>query len=293
MTNSHDNPGRLSRADLARYPARVRDPVCVDYRQWKVCSAPPPSSGGIAVLQILKLLERFDLARVRPNSAAAVHLFAEANRLAFADRNCYLADPDFLKVPTNGAAGRHVSRRPLHAHPLRQHDLEGDAGRLPMQTGQAAPLPQVESPSTTHISIVDRDGNAVSFTSSIEDSFGSRLMVGGFLLNNQLTDFSFEPTRDGMPVANRVEPGKRPRSSMAPTMVFDKNGRLLFVLGSPGGRQHHPLCGEDADRPPRLAARSAGRDRPAEHRQPARRPSWSGHRAGGQVMALAGAGPCR
>jgi gamma-glutamyltranspeptidase/glutathione hydrolase len=235
VTNSHINPGRLSRADLARYPARVRNPVCVDYRQWRVCSAPPPSSGGIAVLQILKLLEPYDLARVKPNSAAAVHLFAEANRLAFADRNYYLADPDFLKVPTKELLdGTYLGDRSTRI-PFGNTMWKVTPGAVPMQTGQAAPLPQAESPSTTHISIVDRDGSAVSFTSSVEDSFGSRLMAGGFILNNQLTDFSFQPTRGGKPVVNRVQPGKRPRSSMAPTMVFDKNGRLLFVLGSPGG----------------------------------------------------------
>jgi gamma-glutamyltranspeptidase/glutathione hydrolase len=235
VTTSYYNPGRLSRADLARYPARVRNPVCVDYRQWHVCSAPPPSSGGIAVLQILKLLEPYDLARVKPNSAAAVHLFAEANRLAFADRNYYLADPDFLKVPTKELLdGTYLGDRSTRI-PFGNTIWKVTPGALPMQTGQAAPLPQFESPSTTHLSIVDRDGNAVSFTSSVEDSFGSRLMAGGFILNNQLTDFSFEPARGGLPVANRVQPGKRPRSSMAPTMVFDKDGRLRFVLGSPGG----------------------------------------------------------
>jgi gamma-glutamyltranspeptidase / glutathione hydrolase len=235
VVKSPKNPGRLSRADLARYPARVRNPVCVDYRQWRICSAPPPSSGGIAVLQILKLLEPYDLTRVKPNSAAAVHLFAEANRLAFADRNYYLADPDFLRVPTKELLdGTYLSDRSQRI-PFGNTMWKVTPGALPMQTGQAAPLPQFESPSTTHLSIVDRAGNAVSFTSSVEDSFGSRVMAGGFVLNNQLTDFSFAPTRGSMPVANRVQPGKRPRSSMAPTMVFDKNGNLRFVVGSPGG----------------------------------------------------------
>ncbi|HEY7690575.1 MAG TPA: gamma-glutamyltransferase [Dongiaceae bacterium] len=235
VTGTARNPGRLSLADLTRYEARLRNPVCVDYRQWRVCSAPPPSSGGIAVLQILKILEPYDLAQVKPNSAAALHLFAEANRLAFADRNFYLADPDFLKVPTKELLdGTYLGDRSQRI-PFGNTIWKVTPGALPLQTGMAAPLPQAESESTTHISIVDRDGNAVSFTSSIEDSFGSRVMAGGFMLNNQLTDFNFEPTRGGMPVANRVQPGKRPRSSMAPTMVFDKDGRLRFVLGSPGG----------------------------------------------------------
>jgi gamma-glutamyltranspeptidase/glutathione hydrolase len=229
------NPGRLSRSDLARYLVRERDPVCADYRQWRICSAPPPSSGGIAVLQVLKLLERFDLQRVRPNTPAAVHLFSEANRLAYADRNYYVGDPDFLKVPTKELLDGEYLRMRSELIPFGSTIWKVTPGRLPTQSGLAAPLPTVESESTTHLSIVDRDGNAVSFTSSVEDSFGARVMAGGFILNNQLTDFSFEPARDGRPVANAVQAGKRPRSSMAPTMVFDRDGRLRYVLGTPGG----------------------------------------------------------
>ncbi len=229
------NPGRLSRADLARYPVRQRDPVCTDYRQWRICSAPPPSSGGIAVLQILKLLERFDFNHIRPNTPAAVHLFAEASRLAYADRNFYVGDPDFLKVPTADLLDKKYLNRRSQQILFGNTIWKVTPGNLRLQSGMAAPQPQMESESTTHLSIVDRDGNAVSFTSSVEDSFGARVMAGGFILNNQLTDFSFEPTRDGRQVANAVQPGKRPRSSMAPTMVLDRNGRLLYVLGSPGG----------------------------------------------------------
>jgi gamma-glutamyltranspeptidase/glutathione hydrolase len=229
------NPGRLSRSDLARYLVREREPVCADYRQWRICSAPPPSSGGIAVLQILKLLERFDFQRIRPNTPAAVHLFSEASRLAYADRNFYVGDPDFLRVPTNELLDSAYLSRRSELIPFGNTIWKVTPGKLPMQSGMAAPLPQMESESTTHLSIVDRDGNAVSFTSSVEDSFGARVMAGGFILNNQLTDFSFEPVRDGRPVANSVQAGKRPRSSMAPTMVLDRNGRLLYVLGTPGG----------------------------------------------------------
>ncbi len=235
VASAPGNPGRLSRADLAFYQARQRDPVCADYRQWRICSAPPPSSGGIAILQILKLLERFDFQRIRPNTPAAVHLFSEASRLAYADRNFYVGDPDFLKVPTAELLdGEYLNRRSQQI-PFGNTIWKVLPGNLRLQSGMAAPLPQAESESTTHLSIVDRDGNAVSFTSSVEDSFGARVMAGGFILNNQLTDFSFEPTRDGRPVANAVQPGKRPRSSMAPTMVLDREGRLLYVLGSPGG----------------------------------------------------------
>ena len=162
------NPGRLSRADLAHYQAQQREPVCADYRQWRICSAPPPSSGGIAILQILKLLERFDFQRIRPNTPAAVHLFSEASRLAYADRNFYVGDPDFMKVPTAELLdGEYLNRRSQQI-PFGSTIWKVMPGNLRLQSGMAAPLPQMESESTTHLSIVDRDGNAVSFTSSVE-----------------------------------------------------------------------------------------------------------------------------
>jgi len=235
------HPTPMTQADLAGYEAKVREPVCAPYRQWRICSMPPPSSGGIAVLQMLRLLERFDLKAMAPESAPAVHLIAEAGRLAFADRDRYVADPDKIPVPTPQLLGESY----LHERSQliqRDRDLgKATAGTLKEQSGWAAPLPQVEPVSTSQISIVDGEGNAVSFTTTIEGPFGSRLFVDGFLLNNELTDFSFRPERDGQPVANRVEPGKRPRSSMAPTMVFDKDGRLLLVLGSPGGASIIPF----------------------------------------------------
>ncbi|HUL07427.1 MAG TPA: gamma-glutamyltransferase [Candidatus Acidoferrum sp.] len=235
------HPTPMTQADLAGYEAKVREPVCAPYRQWRICSMPPPSSGGIAVLQMLRLLERFDLKAMAPESAPAVHLIAEAGRLAFADRDRYVADPDKIPVPTAQLLGESY----LHERSQliqRDRDLgKATAGTLKEQSGWAAPLPQVEPVSTSQISIVDGEGNAVSFTTTIEGPFGSRLFVDGFLLNNELTDFSFRPERDGQPVANRVEPGKRPRSSMAPTMVFDKDGRLLLVLGSPGGASIIPF----------------------------------------------------
>lgn len=230
------NPGLMTEADLADYRAKQRAPVCMPYRVYVVCGMGPPSSGGIAVLQILGLLERFDVAALAPLSAEAVHLFAEAGRLALADRNRYIADPDFAAVPVDGLlnkaylAGRAAAIRPdarmsdiaPGAPPgIRQYWLESDSWREPG--------------STTHFSIVDGEGNAVALTSSIEQNFGSRLMVRGFLLNQQLTDFDFRPEADGVPAANRVEGGKRPRSSMAPTLVFDRDGHLLIAVGSPGG----------------------------------------------------------
>lgn len=235
------HPTPMTQADLAGYEAKAREPVCAPYRAWRVCSMAPPSSGGIAVLQMLRLLERFDLKAMAPESVPALHLIAEAGRLAFADRDRYVADPDRISVPTEQLLGETYLRgRSQLIQPDR--DLgKATAGELKQQSGWAVPVPQVEPISTSQISIVDSGGNAVSFTTTIEGPFGSRLFVDGFLLNNELTDFSFRPERDGQPVANRVEPGKRPRSSMAPTMVFDKSGKLVLVVGSPGGASIIPF----------------------------------------------------
>jgi gamma-glutamyltranspeptidase/glutathione hydrolase len=241
VTNSPLQPAHMMQADLAGYEAKVREPVCAPYREWRVCSMAPPSSGGIAVLQMLRLLERFDLKALAPESAPAVHLVAEAGRLAFADRDRYVADPDKLAVPTEQLLGETYLQERSQLIQT-DHDLgKATAGTLKQKSGWAAPPPQVEPVSTSQISIVDGEGNAVSFTTTIEGPFGSRLFVDGFLLNNELTDFSFKPERDGQPVANRVEPGKRPRSSMAPTMVFDQQGRLVLVVGSPGGASIIPF----------------------------------------------------
>ncbi len=228
--------GDLSLKDLATYRAKLRPPVCSPYRQYQVCSVGPPSAGGVGVLQILGLLERFPPLSLQPDTAAGLHLMSEATRLAFADRDRYLADADFVPVPVAGLLSRaYLQQRSRLIHP--------DFAAQQVTAGQpvgSATLPWVPSvspelPSTTHLSIVDRWGNAVALTSSIEAAFGSRLMVSGFLLNNQLTDFSFQPQDALGQVANRIEPGKRPRSSMAPTLVFGPTGQLKLVLGSPGG----------------------------------------------------------
>ena len=225
--------GRLTLADLRGYRPRVREALCGPYRQWRVCGVPPPSSGAVGVLQLLGILERSG-PPADPESIDGAHRFAEAGRLAYADRARYLADPGFLAVPTPELlAPAYLDARARLIEPARSlgvappGDLPSGAG---LSDGEAAELP-----STTHLSVVDREGNAVALTSSIENSFGSRIQVGGFLLNNQLTDFSFVAERDGQPVANRLEPGKRPLSSMAPTLVFAGDGRLHAVLGSPGG----------------------------------------------------------
>ena len=230
------NPGSLTLADLADYRAKQRPPVCRDYRRHRVCSMGPPSSGGVTLLQILGLLERFDLAALAPGSVEAVHLISEASRLAFADRNRYLADADFVPVPVAGLLDPvYLRRRAGLIDPGRALG-EAAPGAPPGSADLArAAAAAPEFASTSHLSVVDARGNAVSFTTSVERAFGSRLMAAGFLLNNQLTDFSFAPSGADGPVANRVQPGKRPRSSMTPTLIFDEAGQLVATLGSPGG----------------------------------------------------------
>jgi gamma-glutamyltranspeptidase / glutathione hydrolase len=226
------NPGELSVADLAGYQAKQRQVLCGPYRTWRVCGMPPPTSGGVAVLQILGILQGFDLSSLAPESPAAWHLIAEASRLAFADRNQFLADTDFVPVPVDDLLDTaYLARRGGLISP--DTSLGKAAPGLPLQNG-AMPVQQAP-PSTSHLVVVDAAGNAVSMTASIESAFGSRLMAAGFMLNNELTDFSFRPEAEGRPVANRFQAGKRPRSSMAPTMVLDGNGRLVLAIGSPGG----------------------------------------------------------
>jgi gamma-glutamyltranspeptidase/glutathione hydrolase len=229
------NPGDMTLEDLKAYQVVERPPVCGRYRVFTLCGMGPPSSGGIAVLQILALLEPQDMARIGPGPQSA-HLIAEAGRLAFADRARYVADPAFVPVPVEGLVDRsYLSARAALINPDRDMG-KAQPGEPPgRRTDLQAPSDGVEH-GTSHISIVDADLNAVAMTTTIEDGFGARVMAkGGFLLNNQLTDFSFVPEDGGRPVANRVEAGKRPRSSMAPTLVFDAFGRLYAVVGSPGG----------------------------------------------------------
>ncbi len=249
------NPGLLGAQDLAAYRPLVRAPLCFDYRaqarDYRICGMPPPSSGAIAIGQILGMLQHtpaasLPLAQGVP-SEPWLHLYTEATRLAFADRAQYVADPAFVTAPGGDwnslLAPRYLAQR---ASTIRIDQRMPAA--LPGQPGDVslgyAPMPQQVEHGTSHISVVDAYGNALAMTTTIEDAWGSRQMVnrglglaGGFLLNNQLTDFSFSPTgADGLPVANRVEPGKRPRSSMSPTLVFDKaSGQLLMTSGSPGG----------------------------------------------------------
>jgi gamma-glutamyltranspeptidase/glutathione hydrolase len=212
---SHAKPGAMTEADLAGYHAFERDALCGPYRVWVVCSMPPPSAGGVALLQILGVLERKDFARAPPQSVEALHLFAEAGRLAYADRARYLGDADFVPVPI----GSLLARRYLDAR----------AAMITDRALRIAPPGDFES-GTSHVVIADAAGNVVSMTTTIESLFGSRILVRGFLLNNQLTDFDFTP---GGP--NQAQGGKRPRSSITPVIVFGADGGVRLAAGSAGG----------------------------------------------------------
>jgi gamma-glutamyltranspeptidase / glutathione hydrolase len=242
---AHRNAGLLAEEDLAAYAPIQREAVCTNYRRWRVCGMPPPSSGGIAVAQMLGMFSFRNIAVAPPTTVDgrlepqpdAVHLFSEAGRLAFADRARYLADSDFVPVNVAGLIDPDYLRQRAGLIGPRSMGTAA-AGVPPGDAAGFTPDRSAPKSATSHISVVDADGNAVSMTTTIEDAFGSRMMVRGFLLNNQLTDFSFVPHADGRPVANRVEPGKRPRSSMAPTLVFERaSGRLVGAIGSPGGSQ--------------------------------------------------------
>ncbi|QAY84344.1 gamma-glutamyltransferase [Pseudomonas arsenicoxydans] len=250
----HANPGSLSLNDLQGYKAKERAPLCTDYKRWQVCGMPPPSSGGIAVAQILGTLQaletrdqRFALAPLKPLKTTrpagiepapeAVHLISEAERLAYADRALYVADSDFVPVPVKGLVDpTYLASRAA---------LIGDRSMGTAKPGTPPGIQVAYAPdrsplriSTSQVVAVDDEGGAVSMTTTVESAFGSHLMVQGFMLNNQMTDFSFIPEENGQKVANRVEPGKRPRSSMAPTLIFDRqSGEFLATLGSPGGSQ--------------------------------------------------------
>lgn len=227
--------GRMTAADITGYSAQERVAVCGPYRVYKVCGMAPPSSGGIAVIQMLGQLERFDLAALGPQNPQFWHLFLESQRIAYADRAAYLADSDFADVPVAGLVDReYVASRGLLIDPAQA--LGVIKAGTPPGAQQHQPGEPVEPESgTTHFSIVDRAGNAVSYTSTIEGAFGSGLFYRGFYLNNELTDFDLEPDAASAPVANRVEGGKRPRSSMAPTVVFDADGEIVLVIGAAGG----------------------------------------------------------
>ncbi|MDE4176258.1 gamma-glutamyltransferase [Phaeobacter sp. PT47_59] len=238
VTGAQGNPGLLSEMDLALYQVKERPAVCAAYRSFEVCGMGPPSSGALTVGQILGMLGQYDLATLGAENPEAWRLIGDASRLAFADRGRYMADSDYVPVPSKGLVDpAYLAER---AKLLAGDDAlpEVAPGTPEFDHAGAAALwaddASIEFPSTSHISIVDGYGNVLSMTTTIENGFGSRLMTNGFLLNNELTDFSFRSHRDGVPIANRLEPGKRPRSSMAPTIVMQGDKPVLAV-GSPGG----------------------------------------------------------
>lgn len=236
VTTATVNPAPMTEADLARYTAKDRAPVCGTYRQYRVCSMGPPSSGATTLLATLIQLERFDLKALGKDNPVSWHLIAESQRLAYADRARYAADGDFVTVPVAGMIDRTylASRSALISQA--GSIAKAAAGTPPgSEKLTFAPSPQLAENGTSHFAVVDRAGNAVSYTSTIESSFGSGIVVGGYFLNNELTDFDMNPQLDGRLVANRVEGGKRPRSSMTPTLVYAPDGKLRLVVGAAGG----------------------------------------------------------
>lgn len=235
VAEAPNHKGDLTSVDLAAYKVVERPALCVTYRTNRVCGMGPPSSGGLAIAQILKLIEPSSLGRA-PLNPDAVHLITEAQKLAYADRDRYVADPDQVPIPLAGLLDQtYLTQRRVWIDTAKAKP-KADAGVPPGLTRRAGIDATFESVGTSHISIVDAAGDAVSMTTTIENGFGARLMTGGFLLNNQLTDFSFRPVdASGGAIANALQPGKRPRSSMAPTIVLFPDGRVRAVLGSPGG----------------------------------------------------------
>ena len=250
VQNHPERPGALAVEDLSGYEALNREPLCTPWQQWEVCGFPPPSSGHLTVMQILGMLDQQPLLEAPLDNGASssgwLHQFLEASRLAFADRGRYIADPDFVEAPggdwSTMLAPDYLEKRSelIDEMSMGENAEPGNPGELAVSWASQPEQPEY---GTSHISIVDDEGNAVAMTTTIEQAFGSRILsdggtglAGGFLLNNELTDFSFVPEVDGEPVANRVEPGKRPRSSMSPTLVFDQeSGEFVASLGSPGG----------------------------------------------------------
>ena len=234
VNSAEINPGQMTLKDLASYEPVKREPVCGLYHEKRICGMAPPSSGGVNVYQILKMLEGFDLSQYAPDSVEFANLYTQASALSYADRENFIADSDFTNLPFAAMINTAYLERRAESISVDKEWRRKRAGN-PYADANVALGTSMELPNTSHVSIVDKEGNAVSMTTSIEFMFGSGIMVEGFLLNNQLTDFSFSPTKNRFPVPNRVEPGKRPRSAMSPTMVFDKEGNLEVVVGSPGG----------------------------------------------------------
>ena len=236
VTTSKLSPGDMTMTDLAQYRAKEQRAVCAPYRVYVVCGMAPPSSGATTVLQILGTLQRFDLKAAGKDSPKSWHLIGQAMQLAYADREKYLADDAFVDVPVAGLLNpEYINERSALINPEKARS-DYPAGKPPGAQPRTAAISS-EVAGTTHFTAVDRSGNVANMTSTIEGPFGSQLVAGGFFLNNELTDFTFAPEKDGAPVANRVAAGKRPLSSMSPTIVFDREGRAVLALGSAGGKR--------------------------------------------------------
>lgn len=237
IKNAPNNPGLMELSDLANYQAKERNVICGDYRNYKVCSIPPPSSGGHTMIATLGMLDNFDIDKMEPHSAAAYNIILEAESLAYADRNQFTGDTDFIDVPVSGMINQdYLDERAKLIQPgttMGKAPYGSPPSDVALDYGEGHVL---EIPSTTHFSITDKWGHVVSMTATVESMFGSRLMVEGFMLNNELTDFSLIPIdKDGKLVANRVEGGKRPMSSQTPSIIFDDQNRPVLIIGSPGG----------------------------------------------------------
>lgn len=236
LARAPHNSAVMTEQDLAAYEAKKRPGLCSHYRVYFVCGMGPPSSGGIAIIQMLGMLERFDMGKFGADSPTSWHLIGEAMRLAYADRDKYLGDRDFVEVPVAGVIDpNYLLQRSKLISTSRA--LKSYEPGIPPGAAARTPAPSSEVPATSHFVAVDGSGDVVSMTSTIEGPFGSQLIANGYFLNNELTDFSFVPEKDGAPVANRVEAGKRPLSSMSPTIVYDASGKPILALGSAGGKR--------------------------------------------------------
>jgi gamma-glutamyltranspeptidase/glutathione hydrolase len=236
VTTSKVSPGDMTLADLAAYKAVEQNAICAPYRVYVVCGMGPPSSGATTILQILGTLERFDLATFGPDNPQSWHLIGQAMQLAYADREKYLADPAFAQVPVAGLIDKAYLAERSALIDAEKARADYPAGNPPGALARTAAI-SAEHSGTTHFSVVDGKGNIANMTSTIEAPFGNQVIAGGFFLNNELTDFTFAPEQNGAPVANRVEGGKRPLSSMSPTILFDANGKAVLALGSAGGKR--------------------------------------------------------
>jgi gamma-glutamyltranspeptidase / glutathione hydrolase len=235
-TGAARNPATVSLEDLARYTAKERPALCGTYRVYKVCGMGPPSSGGTTILQMLGMIERFDMKKMGKDDPRSWHVMAEAMFLAYADREKYLGDPDFVTVPVAGLLDKTYVARRSALISLDTSLPSYEAGNPPGAPARTAAI-SGEVSGTSHFIAVDGAGNIASMTSTVEGPFGSQLLANGYFLNNELTDFSFAPTKDGAPVANRLQPGKRPLSSMSPTIVYGPDGKAIFAVGAAGGKR--------------------------------------------------------